>query len=87
MKSGVFLRSGETLKDTRIREIAPGHITLTRGDMAVNLALGERIEYGTDGRVIFGKIAKQRALEAPEDESGQDLIERMRERRRNELNQ
>ena len=89
MKSGIFLRSGEMLKDTRIQEIAPDHITLTRGEMAVKLALGERIEYGTDGRVMFGTIAKPQELGAPVegDDGSQDLIERMRERRRNELNQ
>lgn len=89
MKSGVFLRSGEPLKDTRIQEIAPDHITLTRGEMAVKLALGERIEYGTDGRVRFGTIAKKQGFGAPaeDDDGSQDLIERMRERRRTELSQ
>lgn len=89
MSVGMFLRRGEMLKDTAVQEIAPNHITLTRGETAVKLALGERIEYGTDGRVIFGTVAKQQELEArvDDDGDGQDLIERMRERRRNELNQ
>ena len=89
MSLGMFLRRGEMLKDTAVQEIAPNHITLARGEMAVKLALGERIEYGTDGRVMFGTIAKQQELEAPVegDDGGQDLIERMRERRRIELNQ
>lgn len=89
MSAGMFLRRGEMLKDTAVQEIAPNHITLTRGEMAVKLTLGERIEYGTDGRVMFGSIAKPQELEAPveEGDNGQDIIERMRERRRNELNQ
>ena len=89
MKSGIFLRQGEMLKDTAIQEIAPNHITLTRGELAVKLALGERIEYGKDGRVMFGTIAKRQELEAhvENDDGGQDLIEHMRERRRTELNQ
>ena len=89
MSAGMFLRRGEMLKDTAVQEIAPNHITLTRGEIAVKLALGERIEYGTDGRVMFGTIAKRQELEAhvENDDGGQDLIERMRERRRNELNQ
>ena len=86
----MFLRRGEALKDTTVQEIYPNHITLARGEMAVQLALGERIECGTDGRVIFGTVTRQqKKLEEPSESnnSAQDLIERMREKRRNELNQ
>ena len=86
----MFLRRGEALKDTTVQGITPSYITLARGQMAVQLALGERIEYGTDGRVIFGTVTRQqKKLEGPSESnnSAQDLIERMREKRRNELNQ
>ncbi len=90
IRTGMFLRRGEALKDTTVQEIYPNHITLARGEMAVQLALGERIEYGTDGRVIFGTVTRQqKKLEEPSESNNtaQDLIERMREKRRNELNQ
>jgi len=43
---GTFLRRGEMLKDVRVQNIMSEHITLTRGEMTVQLALGESIEYG-----------------------------------------
>ena len=57
--------------------------------MTVQLALGEGIKYGPDGRMLFGTVTKQQEVERPteSDNSEQTLIERMRERRRTELNQ
>ena len=40
---GTFLRRGEMLKDVRVQDIVSEHITLTRGEMTVQLALGESI--------------------------------------------
>ena len=88
-KAGVFLSPGDMLKDARLQDVSPEEITLARGETTVQLALGERIEYGTDGRMMFGTVTKQQQLKEParNEDSGQSLLERMRERRRNELNQ
>lgn len=96
---GIFLRRGETLKDVQVEGIISEYITLTRGEMTVQLALGGSIEYGVDGRVRFHtagttKIVEpadktDRSSETGADSEGDDgeksLIERMRERRRREL--
>ena len=46
-----FLRRGDILKDALVQEIISEHITLVRGEATVQLALGESIEYGADGRL------------------------------------
>ena len=97
---GAFLRRGETLKDVRVQDIMSEHITLTRGEMTVQLALGESIEYGVDGRLRLDTVGTAKILELPNktetlsetqgdsrDDDEQSLIERMRARRREELNQ
>ncbi len=97
---GVFLRHGDILKDARVQGIMSEHITLTRGETTVQLALGESIEYGVDGRVRFDTAGITKMPEPvdqtnisseTETDSGgdgeQSLLERMRERRRKELNQ
>ena len=97
---GAFLRRGEMLKDVRVQDIMSEYITLIRDEMAVQLALGESIEYGVDGRVRFDtagiatiqKVPKEMGARsetrADSGDSGeQSLIERMRARRREELNQ
>ena len=93
---GTFLRRGEALKDVRVQEIMSEHITLARDEMTVQLALGESIEYGVDGRLRFDTAgaAKTSELlnqaEKPSEtqaDSEQSLIERMRARRRRELDQ
>ena len=88
-KAGVFLSPDDMLKDARLQDVSPEEITLARGETTVQLSLGERIEYGADGRVLFDTVAAQLELQVPaeNDDSGQSLLERMRERRRNELNQ
>ena len=96
---GAFLRRGEMLKDVRVQDIMSESITLTRGEMTVQLALGESIEYGVDGRMRFDtagttmpeltdKINTASETETNSDDSGElSLLERMRERRRKELDQ
>lgn len=97
---GAFLRRGETLKDVHVQDIMSEYITLVRGDTTLQLALGESIEYGVDGRLRFDtagtpKISKlpneTNALAETEADGGDDgeqsLIERMRARRQRELNQ
>ena len=97
---GAFLRRGETLKDVRIQDILSEHIILTRDEMTVQLALGESIEYGEDGRLRFDTAGLTKIPELPNetevlsgtqgdsgDEGEQSLIERMRARRQEELNQ
>ena len=97
---GVFLRRGEMLKDAQVQRIMSEYITLIRGETTVQLALGESIEYGADGRMRFDTagtakmtypLDKTNTLsETPADSGGdgeQSLIERMRQRRREELNQ
>ena len=97
---GAFLRRGEMLKDVRVQNIMSEHITLTRGEMTVQLALGESIEYGVDERLRFGTAGAVKMPELPNktdalsqtqadsgDDGEQSLIERMRARRREELNQ
>ena len=97
---GAFLRRGEMLKDAQVLDIMSEHITLTRGETSVQLALGESIEYGIDGRMRFDTtgIAK---MPEPSDETNtpsetqadsggggeQSLIERLRQRRQRELDQ
>ena len=97
---GTFLRRGEMLKDVRVQDIVSEHITLTRGEMTVQLALGESIKYGADGRLQFDTAGAAKIPELPNktdmlsqtqadsgDNSEQSLIERMRARRRKELDQ
>ena len=97
---GAFLRRGETLKDVRVQEIMSEYITLVRDDTILQLALGESIEYGVDGRLRFdtagaAKISKlSNETNAPaetevdsSDDGEQSLIERMRARRKEELDQ
>lgn len=93
---GAFLRRGETLKDVRVQDILSEHITLTRDGRTLQLALGESIEYGVDGRLRFdtartakiSELANGASAEADsDDDGGQSLIERMRARRQRELNQ
>ena len=97
---GAFLRRGEMLKDGRVQEIMSEHITLTRDEMTVQLALGESIEYGVDGRLRFDTTGTAKIPKPPNetgmlsqtqadsgDNGEQSLIERMRARRREELNQ
>ena len=97
---GAFLRRGEMLKDVRVQNIMSEHITLTRGEMTVQLALGESIEYGVDGRLQFDTAGAVKMPEFPNktdalsqtqadsgDDGEQSLIERMRARRKEELNQ
>ena len=99
-EEGAFLRRGETLKDVRVQAIMSEGITLTRDEMTVQLALGESIEYGIDGRVRFDTAGTAKMSAVPNqagtlsetqtdsaDDSKQSLIEQMRARRRKELNQ
>ena len=97
---GLFLRRGEMLKDVVVRDIVAEHIQLVRGALTAQLALGESIEYGTDERVLFNTAGTAKTS-SPTDATnkpaetqvagdggdGQSLIERMRARRRRELNQ
>ena len=105
---GAFLRRGEMLKDVLVRDILAEHIRLVRGETTVQLFLGESIEYGIDGRLLFDTTGTAK-MPKPTDQTnkpspppvggaslprpsptggdGQSLIERMRERRRRELNQ
>ena len=97
---GAFLRRGETLKDVRVQEIMSEYITLVRDDTILQLALGESVEYGVDGRLRFDTagIATMQAVPKEmgagsetemdsDDSSEQSLIERMRARRKEELDQ
>ena len=97
---GAFLRHGEILKDVRVQNIMSEHITLTRDKMTVQLALGESIEYGADGRLRFDTAGAVKMPEFPnktdalsktqadsDDDGEQSLIERLRARRKEELNQ
>lgn len=97
---GAFLRRGETLKDVHIQEIMSEYITLVRDDMTLQLALGESIEYGVDGRLRFDTAGTAEISKLPNetnapaetevdsgDDGEQSLIERMRARRQRELNQ
>lgn len=97
---GTFLRRGETLKDVRVQDIMSEHITLTRDEMIVQLALGESIEYGIDGRLRLDTVGSAKISKLPseanalaetevdsDDGGEQSLIERMRARRREELDQ
>lgn len=97
---GSFLQRGEMLKDVVVRDIVAEYIQLVRGEMMAQLALGESIEYGADGRVLFNTAGTAKPPK-PTDQTnkpsetqmaggggdGQSLIERMRARRRRELNQ
>ena len=97
---GTFLRRGETLKDAQVGDIMSEYITLARDATTVQLALGDSIEYGIDGRVLFDTtdtakmpepVDKPNTSSETEANSGDDgeksLLERMRERRRKELDQ
>ena len=97
---GAFLRRGETLKDGRIQDIRSEHIILVRDEMTLQLALGESIEYGVDGRLRFDTAGAAKVSKLPngteafseteadrDDDGEQSLIERLRARRQKELNQ
>ncbi|MCZ6676722.1 MAG: hypothetical protein O7E52_05685 [Candidatus Poribacteria bacterium] len=101
LNKGVFLHHGERLQDTLVRDIFSQYITLARGETTVQLALGESIEYGTDGQILFDTLTTAKKPPVSEDASAeissatsagdadnqQSLIERMRARRRRELGQ
>ena len=97
---GAFFRRGETLKDAQVQDIMSEYITLVRDGTTIQLALGESIEYGIDGRVRFDTTGTAKMLEPADetrasseteansgDDGGQSFLERMRERRRKELDQ
>ena len=97
---GTFLRRGETLKDVHVQDIVSEYITLIRDEMTLQLALGESIEYGLDGRLRFDTAGTAKISKLPNetsalmktemdstDDGEQSLIERMRARRQRELNQ
>ena len=97
---GAFLRRGEMLKDVHVQDIMSEHITLTRDEMTVKLVLGESIEYGIDGRLRLDTAGAAKISKLPnetrvlsetqtdsDDNGEQSLIERMRARRRKELDQ
>lgn len=97
---GAFLRRGETLKDVRVQDIMSEHITLVRDDTILQLALGESIEYGVDGRLRFDTAGTAKISKLPNetnapaetevdsgDDGEQSLVERMRARRKRELDQ
>lgn len=98
-EEGVFLRRGELLKDVRVQDILSEHIILVRDEVTLQLALGESIEYGIDGRLRFNTASTAKisrlsneagapsGIQADSGDSGQSLIERMRARRRKELSQ
>ena len=88
------------LKDAQVQDIMSEYITLARGETTVQLALGDSIEYGIDGRVLFDTTDTAKMpepVDKPDTSSeteansggdgGQSLLERMRERRRKELDQ
>ena len=83
-----------------MQDIMSEHITLTRDEMTVQLTLGKSIEYGVDGRLRFDTAGTAKIPKSPnetgmlsktqvdsDDDSEQSLIERMRARRRRELDQ
>ena len=97
---GAFLRRGEMLKDARIQDIRSEHITLASDEIIVQLALGESIKYGVDGRLRLDTAGTAKIPELPNetevlpgtqgdsgDDGEQSLIEQMRARRKEELNQ
>lgn len=97
---GAFLRRGEMLKDGRVQDIMSEHITLVRDEMTLQLALGESIEYGVGGRLRFDTAGTAKTPKPPnetgmlsktqvdsDDDREQSLMERMRARRRRELDQ
>ena len=87
---GVFLSHGEMLKDARVQAILPENIIIARGEMTVQLALGESIKFGLlDGRILLDTVATQKKPHegTVNAEGEQDLLERMRARRQRELNQ
>ena len=55
---GKFIRQGGVLKDAVLSEIQPEHITLTRGEMTLQLALGESVEYSVGGEILFATVSK-----------------------------
>ena len=97
---GAFLRRGDPLKDVRVQEIMSEYITLVRNDTTLQLVLGESIEYGVDGRLRFDTAGATKISKLPNetnaptetemdsgDDGEQSLIERMRARRKEELDQ
>ena len=74
--NAAFLRRGDMLKDALVKEIISEYITLSRGNMTVQLALGESIEYGAHGRLRLeaaGTAKTQKASDRTYARSGRKL--------------
>lgn len=90
-KEGYFLHSGEKLKDSLVSEIFPEHIILAQGDIKAKLPLGANIQYNTNGQILLDSVKNSQYSTEKEQKVGEDedklqsLIERMKARRRKEL--
>lgn len=92
---GHFLHLGEKFKNSLISEISPEHIILAQGNVQAQLSLGENIQYDTNEQILIDSInnSQETSLRAkrsnqirPRNEVAQaSLIERMKARRRKEL--
>lgn len=93
-----FLKEGDMLKDHSVESIAEENIVLVSGDSRITSTLGSKTRYDSSGRILISELASTQEAredvakntdEAPalSDESTPDLslIERMRARRRREL--
>lgn len=100
-KDGYFLRSGEQLKDYTVSAIESEQIVLAKAGSEIKLALGEKIRYNTSGQIILSpyeaassspaissspRLVSDTQSQTNNDDEHLSLIERMKLRRRKELN-
>lgn len=90
-EEGYFLHRGEKLKDSIVSEVFPEYIVLAQGNTKAELPLGTSIQYDTNGQVLLDTVnnsqysVREVQKSDEEDDKLQSLIERMRTRRRKEL--
>lgn len=92
-----FLREGDRLKNYIVEAIGEESITLTSENSRIVVALGSKTNYGSDGRVSTSELtngqptedsvrsADERTASSDENPANLSLIERMKARRRKEL--
>jgi hypothetical protein len=94
-----FLKEGDRLKDYVVAAIGEENITLVNGNSKMRASLGKRTYYNADGELLAAGSADSQATESimsnlsEESDSSEDdaadlsIIERMKARRRKELEQ
>lgn len=83
---GYFLRRGDSVKGFLVGEIFPDYVLLTKGEKEISLSLGEAVGYEVSSAEL--PLFREPVGKVEEEKKGgglEDIIERMKARRRREL--